>query len=186
MDSTSIRPIVLAAGRGARMGITKALAKLEEQSFLERIAATCSQLPTARPVVVVGAEASRVVEAHAGLEVRWVHNPDWASTHMIDSLRLGLASVEAAAYLVWPVDCPLVTLQAVHALCSFPCRQAAVPYYLGRAGHPVLLPGTARTAIEACASLREHLSLASSLQRVEVNDAGVLSNLNSLADNADA
>jgi CTP:molybdopterin cytidylyltransferase MocA len=105
---------------------------------------------------------------------------------MIDSLRLGLASVEAAAYLVWPVDCPLVTLQAVHALCSFPCRQAAVPYYLGRAGHPVLLPGTARTAIEACASLREHLSLASSLQRVEVNDAGVLSNLNSLADNADA
>jgi molybdenum cofactor cytidylyltransferase len=94
-DAGPIAAIVLAAGRASRMGSNKLIAELDGAPIVRRtVAAVLGS--RARPIVVVtGHEAEAVRAALAGLDVRFVHNADFADG-MSTSLRVGLAAAGAS------------------------------------------------------------------------------------------
>ncbi|GAB7081657.1 NTP transferase domain-containing protein [Megalodesulfovibrio paquesii] len=102
--------IILAAGKGERMGGCKALTRLGGQTFLERIVAVHRQVAAeARIIVVTGAEAQAVIAHAASLGLETVHNPRFEAG-MLTSVQAGLAAVDgvAPAVLLHPVDIPCV------------------------------------------------------------------------------
>jgi CTP:molybdopterin cytidylyltransferase MocA len=135
--------LVLAAGGGRRFGGPKALVRYDDELLVDRATRTLADAGCAPVVVVLGAEAQRVV-AEAGLEgcVTLV-NEGWKDG-MGSSLRCGLsalADLHAAAVTVTLVDTPDVTADAVRRLHASwqDGAVAVVATYGGEPGHPVVL-----------------------------------------------
>lgn len=114
--ATTIAAVVLAAGRASRMGDNKLLLELGGRSLV-RHAVMAALASRAHPVVVVtGNDAERVRAALSDLDVRFVHNADFASG-MASSLRAGIAAVgDVAGALVCLGDMPRVTHAHLDAL----------------------------------------------------------------------
>jgi molybdenum cofactor cytidylyltransferase len=155
--------VLLAAGRGARMGGPKALLAAGGETFLARCARVLDRPGVARVIAVLGHEAERVAreadrlarEARAGASLTWVVNPRHADG-MLGSILAGLDVADADgadAVLVHPVDHPLVEPETVEAVVAALAERAriAVPSHDGRRGHPA---GFARAAWDALRAAR--------------------------------
>ena len=136
--------IILAAGRSARMGRSKALLPLASgEPFVCRIAATLAEGGVGDVVVVIGPAERDVVGvlASAGLAVRIARNGS-DETEQIDSLRTALNLVErpaVGAIMVTPVDLPLFTADTVRRLVErYKATRAPIvrPCSERRHGHP--------------------------------------------------
>jgi molybdenum cofactor cytidylyltransferase len=139
-----VAAIVLAAGRSTRMGGPNKLLENISGKPLVRIAAEEALGSRARPVVVVtGHERARVEAALAGLDVRLVHNPDYAEG-LSTSVKAGLAALppETEAAIVCLGDMPQVTSALIdRVIAAFdPEKNALVvlPTFSGKRGNPVL------------------------------------------------
>ena len=131
--------VICAAGVGTRMGCPKALCLLGHRSFLFSIVETLKAANIHSIFVVIGAEAERVRQYHARLDVQWVYNPQWDSTYMLESLVCGLQFVpEHHAVLHWPVDCVDVHVSDIRALMASEAPLASLAFD-GVAGHPMRL-----------------------------------------------
>lgn len=121
--------------------------------------------------VVLGAHANlytAALTAHdrGDLLCSIVDNPAWATTSMVDSLRMAL---QAGSAIVTPIDVPPARPATLRALLA--CRGDAVPEHAGLPGHPVHLsspPGLGER-------LDHRLARA---VRVPVDDPDCLLNLN--------
>jgi len=146
--AASIIPIILAGGASTRMGRVKALCELGGQTCLELALAACrprSDVPELRRSIVVLGHASREVAARVDLgavDVVINRRPERGQT---SSLQEGLRVLPpgADAFLVYPVDFPLIQPQDVARLiAAFRTRPAGVhvvvPSHAGRRGHPAL------------------------------------------------
>jgi molybdenum cofactor cytidylyltransferase len=139
-----IAAIVLAAGRSTRMGgPNKLLAEIGGKPLV-RIAAEQALASRAAPVIVVtGHEHERIGAALAGLSVKLVHNPDFASG-LGGSLKAGIAAVPADVdgAVVCLGDMPQVDAALIDQLiAAFDPEKGAlavVPVFDGRRGNPVL------------------------------------------------
>jgi CTP:molybdopterin cytidylyltransferase MocA len=128
--------VLLAAGRGSRLGTPKALVEVGGQRLVDRGVALLAGGGAAPVLVVTGA-----VEVNLpGVTI--VPNPDWA-TGMGSSLAAGLRALPAtcAAAVVALVDQPLIGPAAVSRLIAAFHAGAgvAVASYDGRPRNPVLL-----------------------------------------------
>jgi molybdenum cofactor cytidylyltransferase len=140
--------VLLAAGRGRRMGQAKQLlpwpstggSKPLVAAAFDSIASVCRHM-----VVVLGHEAEAVA---AALESRKFHrevsDPD---AEMFVSTCAGLQAAQqidsAADVLLHPGDHPAVqtnTLDALVRVSGNHPESAIMPVYLGNGGHPVLIP----------------------------------------------
>jgi molybdenum cofactor cytidylyltransferase len=140
-----IAAVVLAAGRASRMGSNKLVADLDGEPIVRRtVRAVLGS--RARPVVVVtGHEADAVRGALAGLDVSFVHNPDF-SDGMSTSLRAGVAAVGTVdGALICLGDMPRLApahLDAViDAYRAGGPEEIVVPTCDRKRGNPVLWPG---------------------------------------------
>jgi molybdenum cofactor cytidylyltransferase len=139
-----IAAVVLAAGRSTRMGgPNKLLAELGGKPLV-RIAVEEALASRAKPVIVVtGHQHERIEAALAGLDVRIVHNPDYAEG-LGTSLRVGVAAVpaEADGAVVCLGDMPQVTGTLIDLLiAAYDPEQGALvvaPTRDGKRGNPVL------------------------------------------------
>jgi molybdenum cofactor cytidylyltransferase len=144
VDEGRIAAIVLAAGRASRMGSNKLVAELDGEPIVRRTvrAVLGSQ---ARPVVVVtGHEADAVAGALAGLDVRLVHNPDFADG-MSTSLRVGIAAAGTVdAALICLGDMPRLRPEhfdaVIGAFRGGDPTEIVVPTFDRKRGNPVLWP----------------------------------------------
>jgi CTP:molybdopterin cytidylyltransferase MocA len=136
-----IAGVVLAAGGSSRFGRqAKQLAELDGRPLLEHVLATLSHTELERVIVVLGAEADRIlaeVDLHGAEPVvceRWEEG-------QAASLACGLAEVQdAEAVVVCLGDQPGVSAEAVQRVLAARSRAGAVrATYDGRPGHPVLL-----------------------------------------------
>jgi molybdenum cofactor cytidylyltransferase len=138
-----ITPIILAAGASTRMGRTKALLDFDGKACLELALDAVRGLGT--PVVVLG-PAREEIQARVALgsvQIALNEDPDTGQTA---SLKAGLACLapSAAAFLVYPVDFPLVGADEVDAVVAAfrasrnPQKQVFIPSYGMQRGHPVL------------------------------------------------
>ncbi len=139
-----IAAVLLAAGRSTRMGgPNKLLAEIGGKPLV-RIAAEQALASRAAPVVVVtGHQRDKVEAALKGLDVRTVHNPNFAEG-LSTSVKTGLAAVPETAdgAIVCLADMPQVTAPLIDKLVGAfdPERGALVviPVIDGKRGNPVV------------------------------------------------
>ncbi len=139
-----IAAVILAAGRSTRMGGPNKLTAEIASRPLIRIAAEEALASRARPVLVVtGHERERVEAALKGLNVRCVHNPDYAAG-LSTSLKVGLAALpaEVDGAIVCLGDMPQVRARLIDQLiAAFDPERGAlvvVPSIAGKRGNPVV------------------------------------------------
>ena len=139
-----IAAVVLAAGQSRRMGpANKLLAEVDGKAMVAH-AVEQALASRAAPVVVVTGHQRKAVEAALhGLDVQFVHNPDYARG-LSASLHRGLAAVpgEAEGVVVCLGDMPRVEAAAIDRLIAafdpLEGRAVCVPTWGGKRGNPVL------------------------------------------------
>ena len=139
-----IAAVVLAAGRSTRMGgPNKLLAEIGGRPLV-RIAVEQALASRARPVIVVtGHQRDKVEAALEGLDVRRVHNPNFADG-LSTSVKAGLAAVpeDVDGAIVCLGDMPQVTAALIDKLvAAFDPERGAlvvVPTIDGKRGNPVV------------------------------------------------
>jgi molybdenum cofactor cytidylyltransferase len=139
-----IAALILAAGRSTRYGgSNKLLADLDGVPIVRRVALAALE-SRARPVVVVtGHQADRIAEALEGLDVQFVHNPNYAKG-LSTSLKTGIGALAADAdgAAVCLGDMPRIEANHIDRLISAFApkegRLIALPLYEGKRGNPVL------------------------------------------------
>ena len=192
-----IPALVLAAGKSTRMGRTKALLPLGDETFISRIVGTFRAAGVEDVVVVVGHDAERVAAALDRLDPppRVVLNPDYESGQL-SSILAGLRAVDrpgVTALLLTLVDVPLVSAETVRAVLTRYRAEAAPvvrPVNGSRHGPPVLIDRqlfpllrAANPATGAKPIVRAHASAAGD---VEVVDEGSFTDIDTPAEYAAA
>ncbi len=210
MSSTTARHIgvLLAAGRGSRMGRTKQLmpwppngdekkhigessisatsqpATVVETSF-DLIAPHCAQM-----IVVFGHDAVAIVEV---LQPRTftavISDPD---SEMMHSIRLGLVEAQrqslGSAVLLHPADMPAVSPHTIRCIVNAAAStgKAVLPEHNGSGGHPVVIPASLIHGIvtwQGEGGLRAYWEQhPMKVQRVQVDDAAATLDLDTPAD----
>jgi len=135
--------VLLAAGQGSRLGMPKALVRVEGQALSERGVRTLSAGGCRPVLVVLGAAAGEVLTSCDLDDAVVVMNENWAEG-LGSSVRAGLEEAErsgASAALMMPVDQPFVSPKLVERLVDAwrEGAQAAVASFAGDPGTPVLL-----------------------------------------------
>lgn len=138
-----VAAIVLAAGESRRMGFPKALLRVDEQTFIERIVGALAASRVATIVVVLGCHHERIRAQVRLAPARVVLNAEW-ERGQLSSLQTGLRALAGEGYdavIMALVDHPLIAPETVDALiAAFEAtgRPIVVPVHAGRRGHPVL------------------------------------------------
>lgn len=185
--------LVLAAGRGKRMGGAKAMVEVEGETLLSHHVHAAQLARLSGPVCVTGAEADMVETEHGAFPIRFVRNPD-PDAPMMSSVRLALDAVPRsnAAFLT-PVDVMPARLDTFDLLAEAIERHASGvvavrPMMRGQGGHPlVLLPEAiaeilADPGVERLDIWMREAHAAGRVEDVEVDDYNVLSNFNHAED----
>ena len=175
--------VIVAAGAGTRMGgVAKALLRVGEQTYLERIVGTAREVGLEDAVVVVAEPFGAAVAAHAGeLGARVVWNDDPARG-MSSSIALGFAAADGEAAWLWPVDHPFVAAATLRSLvAALGVHDVARPVYRGRGGHPPLVARGAWSAFAGGGIARDVIA-ARDVVEVAVDDAGVVRDVDTAAD----
>ena len=153
-----IAAIILAAGRGARLGgVAKALLPAGEESFLAAIARIAAAAGVSRSLVVVGPPFAEAVSAEAtrlGLEIAVNPDPDRG---MGSSVAIGFAAARGAEVgLLWPVDVARVAVATVaRVVADAGPERIVVPTWGGRGGHPAGFGRALFDELAGCADLPE-------------------------------
>lgn len=142
--------VILAAGLSSRMGHYKPLLCVDGISMIRHVYNSMRQTG-ADPIVIVTGYRREDIERHlAGLDITFVHNPDYAHTQQLDSLRLGLRALtgKCRRVLICPADVPLVAPETVAKLLK---QEGAFirPSYHGEKGHPVIMDAGLIGQVEA-------------------------------------
>lgn len=174
--------VILAAGRSSRMGRMKMLLPLGESTVLGQGVTTMLKAGADPLVVVTGRDAEAVKESLKGLPVHFIHNPDFETTQMLDSVKLGLKMVSELTgdrevkVLVAPGDNPLYSTKTLKLLIAAG-TDIAVPECEGKTGHPVCVSSCLIPAIlayEGGGGLAGALGSMGETYRLEVDDRGIL------------
>ncbi len=179
--------IVLAAGQSRRMGPqNKLLMEIEGVPLVRRTVAALRAARVERVVVVTGHMENEVRGVLAGLDVTFVHNPDYADG-LSTSLKAGLSAIstDMDAALIGLGDMPAVTTNHFNKLiASFDPeagRSIGVPVHNGKRGNPVLWARrffedmqnvSGDTGAKALIGANESL-----VYEIEFGDTGVLTDL---------
>lgn len=172
--------LILAAGLSSRMGDYKPLIEIDGRSMIGHVIDTMRYAGIQKIVVITGYRQEELREHLKEEGVTFVHNPDYATTQQMDSLKLGISALKGQyrRIMISPADVPLIEEKTVDML----LRQEGDfirPLFRGEPGHPVLLnaewidyliaydgPAGLRGAVECNTQMR--------LVNVEVPDKGVI------------
>lgn len=141
--TTAITPVVLAAGASMRMGSPKALCDFDGKPALSLVLEACRGLGT--PIVVLGAAREEIQRAVDLARVIAVLNDEWEAGQT-SSLKAGLGALppSAGAFLLYPVDFPVVDFEDVDRLEQAyrknkdSNKSIFIPSYSLQRGHPIL------------------------------------------------
>ncbi len=180
--------LVLAAGRGTRIGGPKALLDIAGRPWWQHQSAALASVGIAA-TWVVSDEVRAALASHQGAPPRLVTAASDAP--MFASLLAGLRSLPDASIdgvFILPVDTPAPAPAVWHALAQ--AGGVAIPAFQGRSGHPVLLHSPwvrgllSRIAHEHLDpnSLRLDQLIAPVARQIPVDDPAVCVNLNTIDD----
>jgi CTP:molybdopterin cytidylyltransferase MocA len=178
--------VVLAAGASTRMGENKALLLAGDQTFLDSLG-TALALGGCDPVLAVVAEPLDEVKEGCRLEgVRLVINPD-PSRGQISSLRCAIRELDESVtgLVVLLVDQGSIKADTISRVRKALAGSAvAVARHAGRPGHPTGFSREVFGALESgqaddgARAVVEAFEEAGRVERVDVDDPGVVRNIN--------
>jgi molybdenum cofactor cytidylyltransferase len=181
-----ITAVVLAAGKSERLGRPKPLLPTGNGTpFLAAILETMTGTAVDEVRVVVGYEAEQVIDVGGLVRHVIVHNREF-ERGMLSSVQAGIRALPSGttAFLVWPVDQPLVRADTVDRIIEAWKSQHApvvVPTYQGKRGHPTLF--SAKLSAELLRAPEDQGARAvvhaheKNLVEVEVDDPGILTDI---------
>ena len=173
------KALVIAAKKPPNTNEYKPLMRLGTSTIIENVIQNFQGADVADITVVTGYKAEILEKYLAGKGIDFCFNHNFAESHMMDSICLGLRQLgEDFDYvLITPGDVPLVKPETIRAML---CRRAEVVRVSlgGKAGHPVMLSkGVAKEIL----NYQEGGGLRSFLERyrdvtayVNVDDQGIL------------
>lgn len=135
--------IILAAGKGTRMGRTKQLLPFRGKTILECVVDNALDSSLERVIVVLGHQADIVEPLLKGRDLSVVVNPCYGNGQS-SSLKAGLQAVtdEIDAVLFLLGDQPLVSTEIINrilnAYATSPACPIVLPVFQGVRGNPVL------------------------------------------------
>jgi molybdenum cofactor cytidylyltransferase len=143
--------LILAAGESRRMGEPKMLLPWGDTTILEAVVGTALVSPVDKVLVVLGAERKRISGILKSYPVEPVFNPDF-QRGMLSSVQAGFAALpeEARAALILLGDQPFVSGTVLGRLCAASVEypdSIILPVFMGRRGHPLLVPAVFREEI---------------------------------------
>lgn len=151
--ATAVHAVVLAAGRSSRMGgPNKLLARFDGVPLIRRVVRSALASGAASVTVVTGHQRDRIEAALDGLDIRLLHNPDYAAG-LSTTLRAGVEALppEAAGAAVILGDMPDVTAadlkRLVDAFSACGGAKAVRASHDGKRGNPVILPRAVFAAV---------------------------------------
>lgn len=142
--------IILAAGRGRRMGGPKHRLPWGDADLLNHLCNTYLAAGAHRIFCVVPEDGT--ADRAGDAAIHYVQGD--AERPMIHSLRRAMRRATAPWRIAQPVDAPFTTVPLLHALLDAADRapspaRAIVPFFGDQPGHPVCLPAALTTAIKA-------------------------------------
>ncbi len=170
--------LIVSAGLSSRMGDFKPLLPLGGKPMLQHTIDNMRRAGAQEIAVVTGHRAEDLRPIIAAMGAREVYNPDYATTQMFDSIKLGLGYLanRVGRILMTPVDNPAIAPETFAAVLG---ESAPIvrPEYKGVGGHPLLFdsrlarflavydgPGGMRGAMESCGI---------AIKQVPVDDIGI-------------
>lgn len=125
-EAPSIAAVVLAAGKGTRMGsdLHKVLHPLAGQPMLGHLLDSLDALRAVRHVVVVGAGKDQIETAFPGLTTA-VQEPQLGTAHAVSMAEAALADF-AGTVLVLYGDVPLIQVGTMQRLCAAVCADCGL------------------------------------------------------------
>jgi CTP:molybdopterin cytidylyltransferase MocA len=188
-----IYAVILAAGSSTRMdGKPKALLRdSQNQTYLSRIAVHAREGGVGGVLVVVGPPHGDAVKKALPPGVAAAVNPR-PDRGMLSSVQSGINAVPpgCTGVLVWPVDVPFVKATTVRAVVNVPGAKLVVPTHQGKGGHPLRIPRQLFAevmALDGEGGLKALLDARpGSVERLVVDDAGVVIDVDTPADAAEA
>jgi CTP:molybdopterin cytidylyltransferase MocA len=181
-----ITAIVLAAGKSERIGRPKPLLPTTDGTpFLAAILDTMTGTRVDEVRVVVGYQAEQVIDLGGLVRHVIVHNREF-ERGMLSSVQAGVRALPPGtnAFLLWPVDQPLVradTVDRIIAAWEELEAPVVVPVHRGKRGHPTLFsaklgPELLRAPESEGARAVVHAH-EKHLIEVEVDDPGILTDI---------
>lgn len=172
--------IICAAGLSSRMRNFKPMLYIGDKSMIRLVVDSFQAAGIAPIVVVTGYKASCLRQHLEGTGVLFVHNENYAFTHMYDSLLIGLDALEGRCdrFFFTPADIPLFHTQSLQRLLERDEGPVSIPTFQGKSGHPVLIHSSCIPYLkqyDGRDGLRGALNgLTVPPARIEVEDEGIL------------
>ncbi len=149
--ANGVAGVILAAGAASRMGQPKLLLPWKGEALICHAARTALETGLDPVVVVTGAGGLEIQAALAGLDVRFVENPDWQAGQST-SVRAGInalpLSTQAVIFLLG--DQPYVSTDLIQALVQIYAQThpaILAPYVGEKRTNPVLFDGSVFEAL---------------------------------------
>lgn len=126
------------------MGVHKLLLPWKHHTVIQEVISTLRRVSLSEIVLVTGRAREEVQKILDGELIKFVHNPEYEQTEMIDSLKIGLRQLELPcdAVLIVLGDQPQLmrdTLIALLSECEQTGAELIIPSYQNHRGHPWLL-----------------------------------------------
>ena len=133
--------LLLSAGLSSRFGTPKALAKFGQETVIEYLQKKILSTAVSEIVIVLGADAHAIkpyLLKHEQIKV--VYNKDY-NLGQTSSFQTGLRDIspDAAGFMLWPVDYPLIKTETVDLLSRYFVKnipEILIPVFNNKRGHP--------------------------------------------------
>ena len=174
-----IGAVITAAGLSRRMKTLKQVLPIGEMTMAEHVVSRFEAVGADPIVVVTGYRGDEVRQALSGRQVTFLENPDYETTQMFDSVRIGFDHIRDRCDRVFftPVDVPLFSIGTLRKEIETDAA-IVIPAEDGMTGHPVLIDTAYIPQIldyEGEAGLRGALeSCDAGMTFVDVQDQGAL------------
>jgi molybdenum cofactor cytidylyltransferase len=140
----NITAIILGAGQSRRMGeVNKLLAEIDDKPMILHVIEAAQASKANSILVVTGHEQEKLQSALSHIDLKFVHNPDYAeglSTSLSAAMSVLEDDVDAAVVCLG--DMPNITAEHINGLIDAfdpeASRQICVPTFNGKWGNPVL------------------------------------------------
>lgn len=185
-----ITALILAAGKGSRIGKPKLMLEINNKSFISVIIERVRSAGIDDVVCVVSSETYEWTKKNINCNIIINSEPEKG---MISSVYFGAVSLkECEGVMIIPVDHPFVEADTYKELIEeFKKNKESIikPGYEGKSGHPVIVPYDIVKSInkeDFSSGLKEVIKKSGRIQIfVEVKDKGILKNINTKEDLAD-
>lgn len=183
-----IAAIILAAGKGERLGQPKMFLRANNRTFLEMTIASLEEAGISDITVAVRGETEKAAKALAGgCRIVVNQHPDEGP---LSSLRAGLDAAQGfGGYVVAPVDHPFVRPETITGIIweyKKDPHRVVKPSCHGKDGHPIIIPPVLAGMVPASdiegGLARLITDSGIEIARVRVDDGGTVRNINTKDD----